>query len=115
MGGVRLFERYLSRHFNLSKIRKHVNIEKICAHCKGYPYLIKYAASRFQTDEDLESMNLRKQLREEIMSEYEALRMTRYWKELSLERGRLRIGELKKHIRQRDGQKLWEEMYGYRS
>eukprot|EP01084_Bolivina_argentea_P019484 36226_1 len=112
---IKLLEIYLQKHFSLQKIRNSIPLEKIASFCKGYPSLIKYAASRFQNDEDLNNLNLRKQLREQVLTQYEKLKMTRYWKELSLQRGRLRIGELKKHIRQRDGQQLWEEMYGYRS
>ena len=112
---TKLLEIYLLKHFSLKKISSFIPVEKIVGFCKGYPSLIKYAASQFQSDEDLDNLNLRKELKELVLNEYEKLRMTRYWKELSLDRGRLRIGELKQKIRQRDGQQLWEEMYGYRA
>jgi len=111
----RLLEIYLSKHFNTNKVRDNIPVEKIASFCKGYPHLIKYAASQFKTDEDLQNVNLRKKLKEQVLNELEELRLTRYWKELSLQSGQLRIGEIKQRIRQRDGQQLWEEMYGYQS
>jgi len=113
---MRLLTAYLSKHFiNMGRIKAHVQLDKVAAFCKGYPSLLKFAAAQFESEDDLGNLgnvNLRKQLREKVNAEYERLRMRRYWKELSLATGRLRIGELKKHIRARDGQQLWEEMYG---